>query len=199
MANSPEGTKTTDAFSETTFSMIYQRLDQLEDLGVRTLSFWVSIMRTVISKIAQKISFGLARKLMLVLSSVIVLCAAAVLSISVFVQTQMIEDRLNLNAIHLAALIKEVSIPAILRDDPASVGYFFEELEARTDIVSVSIVDPKGWLWQSGENDPSTWLAPGPATWLRLILVASGPRETSGDFEGRLTTRDPLDNPWARR
>lgn len=104
----------------------------------------------------QRATYGLTRRLMLVLSSIIVLFVFAVLSISVFVQRQMIEERLNLSAVHLSSLIKEVSIPSILRDDPSSLELFFEELAERTDIISVAIVDPKGWLWMGSDGD---WLA----------------------------------------
>lgn len=100
----------------------------------------------------RRLTYGLTRRLTLVLSSIIVLFAVSVLSISVFIQTQMIEDRLNLSAIHLSTLIKEVSIPSILSDDPASLEPFFEELADRTDIISVSIVDPQGWLWMGSDG-----------------------------------------------
>ncbi|WP_424933527.1 putative bifunctional diguanylate cyclase/phosphodiesterase [Amaricoccus macauensis] len=89
----------------------------------------------------------------------------------------MIEDRLDLSTLHLASLITEVSIPALLKDDPAAVEFFFEELENRTDILSVAIVDRDGWLWMDGQNDQLDWLAPVTDPLLEVTMETGVPQQ----------------------
>lgn len=128
-------------------------------------------------RILKHLTYGLARRLTIVLSTIILLCALAVLTISMFVQKRMIEDRLDLSTLHLASLITEVSIPALLKDDPAAVEFFFEELENRTDILSVAIVDRDGWLWMDGQNDQLDWLAPVTDPLLELTMETGAPQQ----------------------
>ncbi|MEM8571987.1 MAG: EAL domain-containing protein [Pseudomonadota bacterium] len=126
---------------------------------------------------ARALTYGLARRLTIALSLFILSCAAIVLTISLFVQKAMIEERLALKAEHLSSLVKEVSIPSILTNDPAGLELFFHELQAREDVVSVALIDPGGMVWMAGDKDPRSFLAPAADPFLLEVMEKGEPQQ----------------------
>lgn len=108
---------------------------------------------------ARAATSGLARRLTLVFLTMTTLFVAAVLMINLQTQRHLIDDRMQLNADHLATLITEVSLPGLLTNNPAALEVFIEELERRPDIERISLVDDMGWLLVSGHASQIAFLS----------------------------------------
>lgn len=100
----------------------------------------------------QAATFGLSRRLTLLLSGLIVLFVAAVVAINLHTHRAQLFDRLEDSAGHLVALAQEVSVPHILDYDPAALEVFYDEVGNQSDVEQVFLVGPHRWLLAAGGN-----------------------------------------------
>jgi predicted signal transduction protein with EAL and GGDEF domain len=98
----------------------------------------------------QASTFGLSRRLTLLLSGLIVLFVAAVVAINLHTHRAQLFDRLEESADHLIALAQEVSVPHILDNDPAALEMFYEEVGNQSEVERVFLVGPHRWLLAAG-------------------------------------------------
>jgi GGDEF domain-containing protein len=102
---------------------------------------------------------GLADKLTLVFTALVLTFVVATVTMNVLGQRADQRERALLSANHLIALAKEVSIPHILTGRPSELEIFFEELEKRTVVESAFLVDPNGALLMAGQSVDLTFLS----------------------------------------
>jgi predicted signal transduction protein with EAL and GGDEF domain len=107
----------------------------------------------------QASTFGLSRRLTLLLSGLIVLFVAAVVAINLHTHRAQLFDRLEDSAGHLVALAQEVSVPHILDNDPAALELFYDEVGNQSDVEQVFLVGPHRWLLASGGNVDQEFLS----------------------------------------
>ncbi len=104
-------------------------------------------------------TYGLGRRLTLVLSGLIIVFVAAVLVINMHTQRAQLFERMEHSADHLIDLAQEVSLPHILDDDPAALEVFFKEVGNQHDVERVLLVGPHRWLLASGGNVEGEFLS----------------------------------------
>jgi diguanylate cyclase len=107
----------------------------------------------------QASTFGLSRRLTLLLSGLIVLFVAAVVAINLHTHRAQLFDRLEDSADHLVALAQEVSVPHILDNDPAALELFYDEVGNQSDVEQVILVGPHRWLLAAGGNVDQEFLS----------------------------------------
>ncbi|MEO0383447.1 MAG: EAL domain-containing protein [Pseudomonadota bacterium] len=134
-----------------------------------------------ISKRFQALTFGLARRLMLVFSALIIVFVAAVITINMQTQRGQLLEHLEHSADHLVSLSQEVSIPYILENNPADLEVFFQEVGSRSDVERLFLVDPQRWLLVSGGDVDMQFLSLVTDPLIEQVLETRAPQHVYAD------------------
>jgi predicted signal transduction protein with EAL and GGDEF domain len=115
--------------------------------------------KDTLSKWLRASTLGLARRLTLVLSALIIVFVAVVIAINMQTQRVLLAERMAYSADHLIALAQEVSMPHLLENNPAGLEVFFEQVGNQFDVEVIYLVSPRRWYLAGGGDIEANFLS----------------------------------------
>jgi len=101
----------------------------------------------------RKLTYGLHLRMLCYFGALFTICVTILIYANTVTQQHLVEQRFQERAESLGRLILEVSLPYLFDGHPSELDVIYEELEEQPDVVSLSLIDSRGYLIVTGRND----------------------------------------------